>query len=140
MFLAGIDRVTMSKDRKKHISTKNSKMTASELAVFDFEWFKTQLDSEHAFIEMVKMLLEELPRELIAFRAAYKIKDWGLIQHLSHRLKGGISYYGAMRLKTACAQLENAIGNSEDASFERFYDEVIIEILLAEKTLREQLP
>ncbi len=106
-------------------------------AAFDFELFKAQFDGEGAFSDMVDLLLRELPKELEEFRAAYQIKNWNVIQNLAHRLKGGITYCGATPLKRACAQLEKAIEGQKYGLFEHLYDQLVAEILLAEKTLKE---
>jgi HPt (histidine-containing phosphotransfer) domain-containing protein len=47
---------------------------------------------------------------------------------IAHKLKGGSSYCGTLRLKKACAQLENAVKEKRTDGYARLYDQMIDEI------------
>lgn len=111
-----------------------------ELAVFDFEGLKKRFDnSKESAIEMTMIFLDSLPQELEELNAAYEKKDWFVIKSLSHRLKGGVSYCAAMRLQEACDQLETAIREEKTELFESLYNQLLDDIALTEKAMREEL-
>jgi two-component system, OmpR family, aerobic respiration control sensor histidine kinase ArcB len=110
-----------------------------ELAIFNSESIKEQFGSKETAVEIINLFLEGLPQELQEIHTAYTRKDWSLAQKLTHKLKGGVSYCGAPRLKEACAQLENVIKNRESKRFENLYNQLLKAASLTEKTMRKEL-
>jgi len=110
------------------------------LAVFDFELLKKQFgDKKEMAIEMVTVFLDGLPQELQQLQVAHEKKDWIDIKNLTHKLKGSVSYCGAMRLQAACAQLESAIREENNEIFEKLYNQLLNEVSLAEKEMKEKI-
>jgi len=109
------------------------------LAIFNFEELKTLFGhNEQRAIDTVTFFLEkELPQELQAIQAAHSKNDWLLIQGLAHKLKGGVSYCCALRLKEACDQLESAIRKGENEHLENLYTQLLKIAKLTEKTMKE---
>jgi len=109
------------------------------LAVFDFELLKRQLNSEKTAIEMATLFLTGLPQEVAEIQAAYEKGDWTIVQNLTHKLKGGVSYCGALRLQQTCGQLEHAIRAGESGLFEKLYGALLSDIALTETEIKATL-
>ena len=106
------------------------------LAILDMQLLNTQFDASMV-IEITTLLLNELLQERHNLQVAYEKQDWLTLRNLSHKLKGGVSYCGAMRLQAACSQLEIAIKKSETEFYEKFYYHLLHEIASLEKAIQE---
>lgn len=79
---------------------------------------------------MVKLLVKSLPQEIKGLQSAYKRNDWETIKSIAHKLRGGASYCGTPRLKTACANLEDHLKVKEnqpklkDALYKQMIEEI----------------
>lgn len=110
------------------------------LSAFDFELLKKQFSGKtEAAVEMIRSFLESLPEERREIQSAYEKKDWGAVKDLTHKFHGGVSYCAAPRLQKACTQLEKSIRKEKSTLFESCYTQLLDEIALAEKTMREEL-
>lgn len=86
----------------------------SEEKVFDLEFAKNNIGGEESVVRaMLALFADSFPEELTALEDAYKNEDWFKIYDLAHKLKGGSSYCGTMRLKTDCDNLGNAIRKNQ---------------------------
>lgn len=110
--------------------------SSKELIVFDFELVKKQFGEDSAN-EVVALFLVDIPKSIEEIQAAYTNDDWLLVQSLTHKFKGGASYCGVMRLLEACTQLEDAVRNGESELCETLYHQLLDEVSLTEKAMRE---
>jgi FOG: HPt domain len=78
--------------------------------------------------EMLVMLAESFPEEIAALQNTYQGKNWEALRAIAHKLKGGASYCGTLRLKSACAELENYIESGLTARIAELYDRLLAEI------------
>ena len=83
------------------------------------------------------MLLDSFPEELQQLEEGYEKKDWSSIQAFAHKLAGGASYCGTVRLKKACSQLEFAIKNSNTELFVNFYQQMLSEMEAVKKAVKK---
>jgi CheY-like chemotaxis protein/HPt (histidine-containing phosphotransfer) domain-containing protein len=67
--------------------------------------------------EMIVMLTHNLLEDLIDLREAYQDSNWGTIQNIAHKLRGGASYCGTPRLHEACARLEDHLLTSRKTEY-----------------------
>ncbi len=79
-------------------------------------------------LEMLKMLVDSFQEEEQKLQEAYKKKDWAEIGAIAHKLKGGSSYCGTVRLKQACGQLEVVIRDKETDRYPTLYHQMMAEI------------
>lgn len=127
------------KDKLKPAAANVAKGTAVELPIFDFERVKTQFGNENSALKMMTMFVDSLPQEVDQLQVAYSKKDWPSIQLLTHRLRGGVSYCGALRLDEVCSRLESAIRGGQGELWEELYQRMLSEISVAEKTIKENI-
>jgi two-component system sensor histidine kinase BarA len=59
--------------------------------------------------DMFLRLAKELPDELIKIKKQYELYDFIALKRSLHQLHGALCYCGAPRLKTAVAELEQAL-------------------------------
>lgn len=87
-------------------------------------------------IELLQLLKESLPKDLKKIEQAYQQKDWEALLQLVHRLHGGVSYTGAMKLKDAAYQLEKAMKNKSNSDWDDLYHTFIKCLKLTLKNLK----
>ncbi len=118
-------------------SEKEIDLLKIEGKVVDFEWARKQLGgNEDILNSLLNMLIEGFPTELKQLEAAYKDEDWPAIQAIAHKLKGGSSYIGTVRLKKTCSLLELAIKKDEKKISNTLYKQMLIEIAAIEKEVK----
>jgi len=110
----------------------------AEALVLDLEFVEKQFGKDGAIATMT-LLLESFSEDLVALQSAHKENDWLSVQDFTHKLKGGGSYCGTMRLIEACFNLESAIRAGKNELFEDFYNQLLDEIALASKAIQEKL-
>lgn len=54
------------------------------------------------FNEIIEMFKQSIPEYLQELEKTYQLKDWKTIESLVHKIKGGASYAGAVRLNYVC--------------------------------------
>lgn len=108
------------------------------MVVVDFEVAKRQLGKEEMVHELLKMLVDGFPEEIKQLETAYKNANWESIRAIAHKLKGGSSYCGAMRLQTVCAKLETSIKNSKMNLVEELYKQLLTEIKAVEEVVKNK--
>lgn len=75
--------------------------------VLDIDSGIQSLGSKEFLIEILGQLIQdEFPKEIIALEAAFRDKNWSLMEKIAHKLKGGALYCGTVKLKQACQYLE----------------------------------
>jgi two-component system aerobic respiration control sensor histidine kinase ArcB len=79
-------------------------------------------------LEMLNMLVDSFKEEERKLQEAYEEKNWSTMGAIAHKLKGGSSYCGTLRLKKACDQLEMAIKDKKIDEYSKLYDQMRYEI------------
>ncbi|MFZ0219644.1 MAG: response regulator [Candidatus Aquirickettsiella sp.] len=80
-----------------------------ELAVLDVDK-AFQLGGNKEFVkETFTLMINNLIENLDEFPQLFKRKEWQAIKDRAHKLKGGASYCGALRLEQACKQIDDYI-------------------------------
>ena len=69
--------------------------------------------SKSILIEMLYFLLNSLPQDIQLIKAAHEAQDWEKAQQLAHKIKGGVVYVGAVRIKMACQYFENGLSHTD---------------------------
>jgi len=97
--------------------------------VFDIDYAKKLLgDNETAIWETLNLFVESLSYEAQKLEEAYRQKNWLAIQAIATKLKGGSSYCGTLRLKSACTQLDEAIEAGLISQATDFYENMLLEL------------
>ncbi len=55
---------------------------------------------------MKTFFLDDMPTEKYKLNTAFAEKDWGKIEKLIHKIMGGITYLGLVKMQYACQQLD----------------------------------
>lgn len=110
-----------------------------EEEIVDFDYAKTLLgDNAHLLTDILSTLVDSLPSEVSKLEAAYQQEDWQSISAIAHKLKGGASYCGTRRLKSACTKIENYIKSGAKSLSDELYQKLLAEIEALQKFLRQQ--
>jgi HPt (histidine-containing phosphotransfer) domain-containing protein len=105
-----------------------------EEKIVDFEYAKKLLGgNETVIFETLNMLVDSFPLELEKIKEAYQQQDWKSLQSMAHKLQGGSSYCGTLRLKAVCAELESYIDSGLTARIPELYQRLLAEIEALEK-------
>lgn len=113
---------------------------------FDLEDLERRMGGDQALVrDVVRVFLDEGPRQLAAIRAAVGRGDGGLIRTTAHTLKGAVSYLCATRVVDAARELE-AIGREgtiekADAAYRRLESEMarLVEELKEVSSLKSEV-
>ncbi|HAT3877889.1 TPA: PAS domain-containing protein [Legionella pneumophila] len=82
--------------------------------------------SEEMLKEMLKLLVSEsLTQDLELLKKAHKASDWDKTQQIVHKIKGGVVYVGAIRMKMACQYLEQYFKSGQQALLEPLYQQFL---------------
>lgn len=97
--------------------------------VVDFNYAKQLLNGNEAILnEMLDELAESLPSEIEALTQAFEEKNWENLRAITHKLKGGSSYCGTLRLNSACKELESDIKSGLTERMPLLYANLLSEI------------
>ena len=114
-------------------------LSKQEAKIVDIEYAKKQLGGDEKLVhKMLTLFVESIPEELENLQSAYEKKDWLTIKEIAHKLKGGCCYIGTLRLNLICLQFETAVKSGQTELFVDLYNQMLIEIELAEKMIREK--
>lgn len=110
-----------------------------EEKVVDFAYAKALLNGDEKGVsEMLIMLVDSLPYEVEKLNAAYQEENWAEVQSLVHKLNGGASYCGTLRLKSACNRLDSYILSGATTLIPELYKKVLDEITALQKFMGQQ--
>lgn len=84
--------------------------------------------NEKILQELVEMLFNNISDELKLLNISYSKHNWEAIQDIVHKLNGGASYCGALRLRDACAHLEDYLSTGSTELKDALYKQVVNEI------------
>lgn len=90
--------------------------------------------NEEGLAALLRLMMDEgTPNDKRAMEQAYAVGDWGQVEKLAHRAKGGTDYAGTIRLKYACMYLERYRKAGHEALLEPLYQQ-LIEVMDATKS------
>lgn len=107
--------------------------------IVDFEYAKALLGGNEAVVwDMLKMLVDSLPVEIENLEIAYQEQAWKNLQSIAHKLQGGSSYCGTLRLKSVCSELESYIESGLTSRIPALYQKLLVEIDALEKFIKNE--
>ena len=77
------------------------------------------------FNEVIEMFKQSIPLYLQELEKRYHLKDWKTIESLVHKIKGGASYAGAIRLNYVCKNFLRCYLRSQPQELDIFYNYLI---------------
>lgn len=112
----------------------------SEFPLFDLERGINILGNEALLKDMITLMLHHgIDEDRIKITRAYAQKDWNKIQSLAHKMKGGATYCGMIRLKVACEYLERYQKNGHANLLEELYAQLIQSIDMTKEYVSDWL-
>jgi CheY-like chemotaxis protein len=105
-------------------------------AVIDFEAALKLAGGNKDFVdEMIMMLVNSFDEESKKLEKAHNENNWLEIRAIAHKIKGGASYCGAVRLKDASARLESYLRLDDRKLAEPLYKQMLNEMGLLKQQL-----
>ena len=90
--------------------------------LLDIEKGLEATQNESALRQMLYLLIEEIiPQEISILENYYMNKDWGNIEKIAHKLKGGSLYCGTVRMGYGCQYLERYYKAGHRELLEKLY-------------------
>jgi two-component system, OmpR family, aerobic respiration control sensor histidine kinase ArcB len=81
--------------------------------------------TENMLGEMLQFMLDSLPDDMTQLKETHDELDWEKTQQLAHKIKGGVVYVGAVRMKMACQYLERYWKTGQRALLEPLYQQLL---------------
>lgn len=100
-----------------------------DLAILDVDKAFNLVGSKEFVKEAFTLMINSLIEDLNELPQLYKRKEWEAIKDRAHKLKGGASYCGALRLEQACQKLITCLQMDSAKNSKVFYDEMIKEMI-----------
>ena len=89
--------------------------------------------------DLLKDMLDLLPTDEIELDQAYLTKNWGLVEKLAHKIKGGAVYCGTVKMKYACQYMERYHRAGHRELLEKLYQQLIKTIIDTKYSIAEWL-
>ena len=106
-----------------------------EFSLLDIEQGVSTTGDEDMLREMIKLMLDKtLEDDLTLLKNAHNEGDWDKTQKIAHKIKGGLVYLGANKLKMACQYLERYYKSGQRTHLEKLFEQVIA---VSEQTISE---
>ncbi len=83
------------------------------------------------------VLIRNLMEESEQLTRAYEKNNWKLIQMIAHKIRGSVSYCGAIRLRDAASALEEHALSEKKADRDKTYKKIMKEINLAQRFIEK---
>lgn len=80
------------------------------------------------FNEIIEMFKESIPGHIQDLEKAYQLKGWETIENIVHKIKGGASYAGAIRLNYVCKNFLRSYLTAEFQQLETLYSYLIFSL------------
>lgn len=87
------------------------------------------------FNEIIEMFKESIPVYIQDLKKVYQLKDWETIENIVHKIKGGASYAGAIRLNYVCKNFLRNYLTTEPQQLETLYTYLIFSLKETHRTL-----
>ncbi|KTC66749.1 sensory histidine-kinase / response regulator [Legionella birminghamensis] len=121
----------------QHSDDKNE---SSVNPVIDFDAALKQVNGQKNLLqELFNILIDSLPAEKANLETFFKLADWNKIASTAHKLKSSASYCGALRLKSICTSIEEAVRHSQAQSYHNLFQKLLLNIKETEDTLKDYL-
>jgi two-component system aerobic respiration control sensor histidine kinase ArcB len=105
---------------------KNEEMfQLNQFPLLDTEDALKNCGSEDVLIELLKIMMEELPIDLERMKKAYQAGDYSLVEKIAHKIKGGAVYVGTTRVKYACQYVERYWKSGQRELFDSLYHQAV---------------
>jgi CheY-like chemotaxis protein len=114
-------------------SSRSSDLPETEAELFDLlsfpildveEGIKTT-GTESMLGDMLQFMLDSLPDDMTQLKETHDALDWEKTQQLAHKIKGGVVYVGAVRMKMACQYLERYWKTGQRTLLESLYQQLL---------------
>ena len=89
----------------------------TQLSTFTIDWkhFSALCSGDtHIMDEVAKMLIDEIPTELLALNTAVSQKNWGDVFDICHKLKTTVSFFGNTELNNIVKTMEFSAQHNVD--------------------------
>lgn len=97
--------------------------------IVDFEYTTAFLgENKNLMNETLTTFIDSLPWEIKKLEEAYEQGNWEAIDAIVHKLKGGASYCGTLRLESACTKLDNYIKSGGQTLAPQLYQQLLSEV------------
>lgn len=127
----------LNREKRSEYTWQNEYLDESRVCeekIVDFEYAKKLLEVDEPIVrQMLTMLVDSLPHEVKKLEAAYQEGNWEVIGAIAHKLRGGSSYCGTLRLKSVCAQLDDYIRSGGTAQIHNLCQQLLFEIVALQK-------
>lgn len=80
------------------------------------------------FNEIIEMFKESIPVYIQDLEKVHQLKDWETVENIVHKIKGGASYAGAIRLNYVCKNFLRSYLTSEPQQLETLYTYLIFSL------------
>lgn len=111
---------------RRDLPDKNEEMfQLNQFVILDIDEALKNCSSKDILIELLKIMIEELPVDLEAMKSAYSVGDYSLVEKIAHKIKGGAMYVGATRVKYACQYVERYWKSQERVLFDSLYHQAV---------------
>jgi two-component system aerobic respiration control sensor histidine kinase ArcB len=97
----------------------------NQFALLDTEDALKNCGSEDVLIELLKIMMEELPADLERMKNAYQTGDYSMVETIAHKIKGGAIYVGTTRVKYACQYVESYWKSGQRELFDNLYHQAV---------------
>ncbi|CAM2955131.1 sensory histidine-kinase / response regulator [Legionella steigerwaltii] len=98
----------------------------SKFPLFDVEEGIKTTGTEDTLYDILNLMINHsLVEDIALLKKAHDQGDWEQTQKLTHKIKGGVVYVGATRIKTACQYLENYWKSGQRDLLEQLYQQVL---------------
>ncbi len=124
-------KIQIAQKAYRNLPDKNEEMfNLEQFVIFDSEQALKNTGNLETLIELLTLLLQDLPTDLSLMKKAFQEKNFETIEKIAHKIKGGAVYVNTTRMKFACQYLERYWKTGEREFLEKLY-------LQAEKAIEE---
>lgn len=112
-----------------HISTHEKYLfELNAYPLLNFEVGLKNMNADKALFRTIldTVIKQEFPAEKAAFIRAHAQKDWGSIEKLAHKMKGGAMYTGLSKLQYACRHFEEYYQRAQTQLLENLYQQIML--------------
>ncbi|WP_131795062.1 PAS domain-containing sensor histidine kinase [Fluoribacter gormanii] len=107
-------------------TTEDQFFQLAEFPILDVEEGIKTTGTEATLCGMLNLMLSHsFVEDLVLLKRAHEQGDWEKIQKLAHKIKGGVVYVGAIRLKIACQYFECYWKSGQRALLEQLYQQIL---------------
>lgn len=121
-------RITLTpppKARRDLPDTDDELFQLEQFSLLDSEQALTSCGDKAVLIELLALMAEKLPVDLMAMKDAYQQQDYAAIEKIAHKIKGGAVYVGTTRMKYGCQYLERYWKTGERILFAELYHQAV---------------